>query len=244
MPERLTKCTRRASGTCVIVRPERFRWYRLPAPLYWFLGWAALSIIWSQYRFESVLGVIAQLATTAAAVSLAFVLSWHELLRTLASSMRWLLGLSFAFELWVSVFIGHPITSWWVQQPEGKERVRVDHRHRARPDAQEDEVAPPVFANGDHQLPHGRQQHHPARRQRALRKQHVGHHVDPAEVQLRHVRRRLIEAGEHRLERGTVRKDAVKRVQKAEAAVDEHQHIGQHDRRRLPRQLPREDHKP
>lgn len=105
----------------VRLKPERFRWYRLPAPLYWFLVLATLSILWSAYRFESLLGVITQFATTLAAVVIAFVLSWHELLRTLASSMRWLLGLSFAFELWVSVFVGHPITSWWVQQPEGKE---------------------------------------------------------------------------------------------------------------------------
>ncbi|MFC7766185.1 hypothetical protein [Leucobacter soli] len=86
----------------LVVRPERYRWYRIPAPLYWFLGWAALSIIWSAYRFESVLGVFAQLATTAVAISLAFVLTWHELLRTLATALRYLIGLSLLFELWVS----------------------------------------------------------------------------------------------------------------------------------------------
>lgn len=106
----------------VIVRPERFRWYRLPAPLYWFLGWAALSIIWSQYRFESVVGVIAQLATTAAAVSLAFVLSWHELLRTLGAALRYVIGISFLFELWVALFVRAPLMPWWLEQPEGKTR--------------------------------------------------------------------------------------------------------------------------
>ncbi|MBN9612044.1 MAG: O-antigen ligase family protein, partial [Actinobacteria bacterium] len=90
-------------------RPERFRWYRLPAPLYWFLGWAALSLIWSAYRFESMLGVIVQLATTAVAVSLAFVLTWHELLRTLGTALRYVIGVSFAFELWVAIFVGHPV---------------------------------------------------------------------------------------------------------------------------------------
>jgi exopolysaccharide production protein ExoQ len=101
-------------------KPPRFRWYRLPAPLTWFLLLAALSIFWSAYRFESLLGVLAQLATTAAAITFAFLLSWHELLRTLASSMRWLLGLSLIFELWVSLFIQQPVLSWWVKQPEGK----------------------------------------------------------------------------------------------------------------------------
>lgn len=103
------------------LKPARFRWYRMPAPLYWFLILATLSILWSAYRFESVLGVLAQLITTLGAVVIAFVLSWHELLRTLASAMRWILALSLAFELWVALIIRHPITAWWVQQPEGKE---------------------------------------------------------------------------------------------------------------------------
>lgn len=102
------------------LKPARFRWYRLPAPIYWFLVLAALSIIWSAYRLESLAGVIAQILTTATAVVLAFILSWHELLRTLASSMRWLLALSYLFELWVSIFVREPLLAWWVERPEGK----------------------------------------------------------------------------------------------------------------------------
>ena len=100
-----------AVGIMLFVRekPERFRWYRLPAPLYWFLALAVLSIAWSQYRFESVLGVLAQLATTLLAVVLAFVLTWHEVLRTLGTALRYLLGLSLVFELWVSLVIREPI---------------------------------------------------------------------------------------------------------------------------------------
>jgi len=110
-----------AVAVFVRLKPPRFRWYRMPAPIYWFLILATLSIAWSAYRLESLAGVAAQLLTTIAAVVIAFVLSWHELLRTLASSMRWLLALSYLFELWVSLFVRHPITSWWVEQPEGKE---------------------------------------------------------------------------------------------------------------------------
>jgi len=104
----------------VRLKPARFRWYRLPAPIYWFLILATLSILWSAYRLESVAGVAAQLATTAIAVVLAFVLSWHELLRTLASSMRWLLALSYLFELWVSLFVREPLMAWWMEQPAGE----------------------------------------------------------------------------------------------------------------------------
>lgn len=109
-------------GVIIFVRekPARFRWYRLPSPLYWFLGLAALSILWSQYRFESVLGVIAQLATTALAVVLAFVLTWHEVLRTLGTALRYLLGLSLAFEVFVSLVIREPLMPLWMDAPEGK----------------------------------------------------------------------------------------------------------------------------
>ena len=98
-------------GVVIFVRerPERFRWYRLPAPLYWFLGLATLSILWSQYRFESVLGVLGQLATTLLAVVIAFVLSWHEVLRTLGTALRYLIGLSLVFELIVAVFVQRPV---------------------------------------------------------------------------------------------------------------------------------------
>ena len=104
----------------VRVKPARFRWYRLPSPVYWFLTLATLSIFWSAYRLETIAGVVAQLATTALAVVLAFVLSWHELLRTLASAMRWLLGVSYLFELWVALFWREPLMTWWMEQPEGK----------------------------------------------------------------------------------------------------------------------------
>lgn len=104
-----------------VVRPPRFRWYRLPAPLYWFLIWAGLSIFWSAYQFESVLGFIAQIGTTAVAVSLAFVLSWHELLRTLSAALRGLIGVSLLFELGVALFVRAPVMPWWLEQPEGTE---------------------------------------------------------------------------------------------------------------------------
>ena len=109
---------------CVVVfvrlKPPKFRWYRLPAPVYWFLTLAILSLTWSAYPFETFIGVSAQIGTTIVAIVLAYVLTWHELLRTLASAMRWLLGLSLAFELWVALVVQEPVMTWWMQQPEGK----------------------------------------------------------------------------------------------------------------------------
>lgn len=103
----------------VKLKPQQFRWYRLPSPLYWFLTLALLSIFWSQYRTESVLGNLAQLATTILAVVLAFILTWHEFLRTLGAALRYVIGLSFAFELWVAWFVREPLLPWWQVEPEG-----------------------------------------------------------------------------------------------------------------------------
>ncbi len=103
------------------VKPERFRWYRLPTPIYWFMVLAAVSIAWSSYRFESFLGVSGQLATTIAAIVLAHMLTWQEFLRTLGTALRYVIGVSMLFELWVAIFVQHPLMPWWLSQPEGKE---------------------------------------------------------------------------------------------------------------------------
>jgi len=103
-------------GVVIFIRekPARFRWYRLPSPIYWFLTLAVLSIFWSQYRLESVLGVVAQLATTLLAVVLAFVLTWHEVLRALGAALRWIIGASFLFELWVALIVREPVAQRFV----------------------------------------------------------------------------------------------------------------------------------
>ena len=86
----------------------------LPIPLLAFLALATLSIAWSDYRIWSVLGAVAQFATTAAAVAVAGILSWAELLTVLGWVFRLVLGLSYIFEFVVSAFIRHPIYPVWV----------------------------------------------------------------------------------------------------------------------------------
>ncbi|MFC4222948.1 O-antigen ligase family protein [Lysinibacter cavernae] len=104
----------------LIVRPERFRWYRLPKSLILFLLLATASIAWSAYRAETILGATAQILTTIAAISIAFVLTWPELIRALGTSLRYLLGLSLLFELYVSVVVGEKLLPLWMERPEGK----------------------------------------------------------------------------------------------------------------------------
>lgn len=87
---------------------------RLPFALFAFLGFAALSIIWSAYPGASALGVILTLATTAVAAFLATCFTWEELLETFSDAMRWILGLSLLFELVVATFVRQPVLPLWV----------------------------------------------------------------------------------------------------------------------------------
>ncbi|PPF82440.1 exopolysaccharide production protein [Subtercola sp. Z020] len=92
----------------------RWSWARLSKPLAAFLVLCVASLAWSQYTGASALGVTAQLLTSVAGVFLAVALGWLDILRALGSALRWLLGLSLLFELFVAVFVGHPVGAVWV----------------------------------------------------------------------------------------------------------------------------------
>ncbi|MBM7388984.1 O-antigen ligase [Clavibacter michiganensis] len=81
----------------------------LPVPLLAFTGIAVLSIAWSQYRAESALGVLIQLSTSIAALTLVVLLSWSEVVQALGRAFRIILGLSLAFELFVAVVVREPV---------------------------------------------------------------------------------------------------------------------------------------
>lgn len=104
------------------LKPSPLRWRSIPVSLIAFLGLAALSIAWSQYRLESLLGTLILFATTAAAFFVAFALSWAEFVRALGGALRWLLLGSLVFELIISIFVRSPLYIWWVEAPEPGER--------------------------------------------------------------------------------------------------------------------------
>lgn len=87
---------------------------RLPLLLLATLALMALSIAWSAYRLESVMGVVLTLAATTYAVFLATCFTWAELIDALARAMRLALGLSLLFELVVSVFVRRPVLPLFV----------------------------------------------------------------------------------------------------------------------------------
>ncbi len=106
-------------GMMLRQRPEQFRWYRIPKSLVLFLALAALSPLWSAYPAMAGLGALAQLATSALAVCLAFVTTWPELIRSCGLSLRILLGGSLLFELFVSLVVRERVLPLWLERPEG-----------------------------------------------------------------------------------------------------------------------------
>ncbi len=102
---------------CVVmmirVRPRLDR-SRLPKALIAFLGFAVLSAAWSAYPSASLLTLTGTLLTTIVGVYLALVLDWTELVRVLAVALKWVLGLSIVFELWVALVVRAPVLPFFV----------------------------------------------------------------------------------------------------------------------------------
>lgn len=82
---------------------------RLPRSFVLFLLLAVVSIAWSFYPGATALGILAQLATTLAALFLVTALSWPKLIAALGTALTWIVGLSLLFELIVAVFVRAPV---------------------------------------------------------------------------------------------------------------------------------------
>lgn len=104
-----------ASTWLLIVQRDRLRRGGLPYPLIAFLALAVLSIAWSSYRGATLigLGTTAIIVTSALAVAINY--RWAEILRGLSFTLRLIIGLSLAFELFVSVVLQKPILPFHTQ---------------------------------------------------------------------------------------------------------------------------------
>ncbi len=102
-----------ASIAVLVTERDRWRVGRLPYPLLAFLALALLSIAWSNYRGETAIAVLAQTLTSAAAIALALLLDWDELLELLAKVLTAILGLSILFELFTAAVLRGPLLPWW-----------------------------------------------------------------------------------------------------------------------------------
>ena len=95
-------------GLWLAIRPP-VQWRRLPWYTIAYVVWAALSIIWSQWREATALTLLLLVITTVQGLFIGSVLTWREIVRVIASALKWVMALSLVFEAWVSVVIGGPI---------------------------------------------------------------------------------------------------------------------------------------
>lgn len=77
---------------------------RLPVTLLGFLLLVIVSIAWSPDRVTSILTAAVLVLTTIIGLGIALLLPWRDLIRALGTTLRWLLALSLAFEIYVSGF--------------------------------------------------------------------------------------------------------------------------------------------
>jgi O-antigen ligase len=101
-------------------RPQAFRWRRLPWAALGYTTLALISVAWSQWRGPTVLTWVLLAAVTVNGLFIAHVLTWHEIVRALSSAFKWILGLSLALELWVSLVIHGPLLPNFVTLPDGE----------------------------------------------------------------------------------------------------------------------------
>lgn len=86
---------------------QRARWSigGMPLPLLAFLALAMASIFWSHYPGATALGLFTTWIIVINGVALAVTFTWAELLRSLGLVLRFVLGASILFELFVSVVL-------------------------------------------------------------------------------------------------------------------------------------------
>lgn len=94
----------------------RFAWRRLPWFPLFYAGWALASVLWTHWLDATLItwGVLA--GTTLQGLFVASMLTWRELVRGVASALKWIIGLSLVFELWAALVTG-PILPDFVTVP-------------------------------------------------------------------------------------------------------------------------------
>jgi exopolysaccharide production protein ExoQ len=92
----------------IVLRPA-LQWRRLPWFLLVYVAYAGLSVLWSEWPGTTALTWLLLVITTLHGLFVAAVLTWRELVRAIASALKWVVGLSLVFELAVSIFVRGPL---------------------------------------------------------------------------------------------------------------------------------------
>lgn len=101
------------------VRPS-VQWRRLPFYALAYVAWAGLSILWSAWVQTSALTWLLLIITTLQGLFVGYVLTWRELVRAIASALKWVVALSLVFELFVSIVIREAVMPQFAPRPEGE----------------------------------------------------------------------------------------------------------------------------
>ena len=88
-----------------------------PIPLLLFSGWCLVTVLWSQYRPETLLGWAVQAVTIVIGASLAISLTKPMLLRALSLAARIVVAMSLAFELMVAIWFPRGVLPLYMLQP-------------------------------------------------------------------------------------------------------------------------------
>ncbi|TFD82664.1 O-antigen ligase family protein [Cryobacterium fucosi] len=100
----------------LVARRERTDWHGLlPISIMVFVGWCALSLLWSGYATDTVRGVLYQLAFTFLAIYIALARDTIQVVRATGDVLRVLLGLSLALEVLSGLLLDLPIVFLGIQ---------------------------------------------------------------------------------------------------------------------------------
>ncbi len=102
----------------VVAVQNRVDLRRVPIALGALLGLMVLSIVWSFYPGASAIGVLLSLATAFVGIVMAHTLTLDTMLRALGLALRYIIGLSLAFELFVAAVLQRPVLPLWVSWEE------------------------------------------------------------------------------------------------------------------------------
>ncbi len=100
-------------GLWFAIRPP-VQWRRLPWFAAAYILWATLSLAWSAWLATTATTLLLLYVTTVQAAFVGAVLTWRELIRAIASALKWVMALSLVFELWVAIFVQAPILPGFV----------------------------------------------------------------------------------------------------------------------------------
>ncbi|WP_348786839.1 exopolysaccharide production protein [Leifsonia sp. NPDC080035] len=99
-----------------IAQRRMIEWHGLlPISALLFVGWCALSLIWSQYQWATLAGVIYQLLFAFLAVYIALVRDAIQIVRVVGDALRFLLTLSLALEVLSGLLLDMPIRFLGIQ---------------------------------------------------------------------------------------------------------------------------------